>query len=186
MTPKLNVLAGHCVVSDGYLRVSHSAWRAVHPAYTVAMLTLLAITVQLFTHGPTTSGGRRYYWYHTFLLFLVVTGLVVYDLITYEVVSDKQIPTADINLVRLEAEQRRGYFKQTHTVPLVVIEYATGDGTATYPIHLHRRQTAYESELVELLDLFDTVDAPVVDDDNWLQTDSVSTRSSEAVHGHDA
>ena len=174
MTETVEVFAGRCTLADGELHVSHSVWRAVHPFMMFAVLVFLALTVDLFVRGPVTDGGRRYHWYHMVALSLLVVGLVGYDLATHEVVFDKRIPVADIEGVRLETEQRRGYLRRQHAVPLVVVEYAADGGTATYPIHLHRRQMLYEPEVLGLLELFKIAGVPVADEAGWLVTDDES------------
>lgn len=174
MTETVEVFAGRCTLADGELHVSHSVWRAVHPFMMFAVLVFLALTVDLFVRGPVMDGGRRYHWHGMAVLFLMVVGLVGYDLATREVVSDKRIPVADIEGVRLETERRRGYPRRQHAVPLVVVEYAADDGTATYPIPLHRRWSAYEPEVLGLLGLFEVAGVPVADEAGWLVTDGES------------
>ena len=179
MSEQVSIFAGHCTVAEGEVRISRAVWRAVHPLAALATLAFLIITIILALEGPMTDGGRRYHWYHTLFMFLTVGGATAYNVVSYEVASDEQIPLADINVVRIKVERRRGYFKRHHSVPLVVVEYATGGETATYPIRLHRQQRAYESELLGLVDLFDAAGVSVVDEAGWLATDDEPSQAPD-------
>lgn len=169
MADRVEVFAGYCEVDNGELYVSHALWRAVHPLMVLAMLSFLLMSIYLYVNGPRTwAGGATYQWYDVFLMFLMVAGVTGYEVLSLKVATDKRIPLSSVRAVRLDTEQRRGYFKRTHTIPVVIVEYVADGDTTTYPIRLHRRHSDYEWELVGLVGLFEAAGVPVEDEAGWL------------------
>ncbi|MFB6142414.1 MAG: hypothetical protein ABEJ30_03625 [Halorientalis sp.] len=153
---RVGVFAGTCTVTEDAIHVSHDPWRVLHPWYVLLIGGFVTLgTYSLFTGAPlghpASLGGVGWLFAYGTGLALVGAGLV--QARQKRVLTDHSIPLRDVVGVRIETESRRGYFKQSDEVPVVVVEYATGSGTETYPIRLHRRERDHGREVARLRSL---------------------------------
>lgn len=159
------VYGGECRIEDGTLTVSHSPLRAVNPVVILAVVALLLLSLSDFLTGfrigrPGGTAG----WQEGVVFAVLLVVLSLASAYRTDVLTDQRVPLSAITAVRIAEESRRWYFKQTRTLPTVVVEYSTAGETTTYPIRLALHGGEYDRELREVRSLFEAHGFHVRDD----------------------